>query len=225
MKQIFISTLMTLLFTMSTQKQVNAQVEIAAVIANGVKKVIKAVDLRIQRLQNQTIWLQNAQKAIENTLSKLRLDEITDWVERQRVLYADYFDELARVKSILATYRQVQSIIQQQVRIVNSYKSAYALFRADDQFTVPEILHMGRVYTGLLERSVQQLDKLFLVIESFATSMTDAKRLEVIQEANAEMNETYQDLSEFNQQNILLRLQRAKDKKEIDQVRKMYGLP
>ena len=72
-----------------------AQMPIAEIIKEGIKKVIKAVDLQIQRLQNKTIWLQNAQKAIENEMSKLKLDDISDWVEKQRKLYADYFDELS----------------------------------------------------------------------------------------------------------------------------------
>ncbi len=36
-----------------------AQIAVVEVIKAGVKKVIKAVDLKIQRLQNETIWLQN----------------------------------------------------------------------------------------------------------------------------------------------------------------------
>ena len=79
-------------------QKTNAQIPVLEIIRQGIKKVIIAVDLKIQRLQNKTIWLQNAQKTIENTMSKLRLDEIGDWVERQRKLYADYFDELHKVK-------------------------------------------------------------------------------------------------------------------------------
>src|SRR5688500_12874179 len=78
-----------------------AQDPITEVIKAGIRKAIRAVDLKIQRLQNATIWLQNAQKTLENTMSKLKLDEISDWVERQRKLYADYFDELWRVKSAI----------------------------------------------------------------------------------------------------------------------------
>ena len=72
----------------------NAQLAIIDIIKEGIKKVIVAVDLKVQRLQNKTIWLQQAQKTLENTLSKVKLTEIGDWVERQRKLYADYFEEL-----------------------------------------------------------------------------------------------------------------------------------
>ena len=70
----------------------------------AIKKVIKAVDLQIQRLQNKTIWLQNAQKTLENKMAKLKLEEISDWVEKQRKLYDDYFQELWKVKSALTYY-------------------------------------------------------------------------------------------------------------------------
>src|SRR2546428_2294271 len=81
-------------------KQAHAQLEVVEVIKAGVKKVIKAVDLKIQRMQNETIWLQNAQKVLENKLSELKLTEIADWSDRQRSLYSDYYQELLKVKTV-----------------------------------------------------------------------------------------------------------------------------
>ncbi|MBS1577424.1 MAG: conjugal transfer protein TraI, partial [Bacteroidetes bacterium] len=78
---------------MPVQKS-QAQIPILEIIKAAVKKVIIAVDLQVQRLQNKTIWLQNAQKTLENTMSKMHLDDISGWVEKQRKLYADYFEEL-----------------------------------------------------------------------------------------------------------------------------------
>lgn len=68
-------------------QQANAQIPIAEIIKQAITKVIKAVDLKIQRLQNKTIWLQNAQKTLENKMSELKLTEIKDWVEKLRKLY------------------------------------------------------------------------------------------------------------------------------------------
>ena len=50
-------------------------------------------------MQNKTIWLQNAQKVIENQLSKTKLTEISGWTEQQRTLYSDYYAELGKIKS------------------------------------------------------------------------------------------------------------------------------
>src|ERR1044071_1629547 len=75
-------------------QEAKAQVVVLEVIKQGVKKAIKAVDLMVQRLQNKTIWLQNAQKVLENKLSEFKLSEIAQWTEKQRKLYKQYYDEL-----------------------------------------------------------------------------------------------------------------------------------
>src|SRR3954464_1577616 len=89
-------------------KPVKAQDAIAEVIKAGIKKAIKAVDLKIQRLQTKTIWLQNAQKVIENTMAKAHLEEISGWAEKQRALYDNYYRELWKVKSMISDYDRVR---------------------------------------------------------------------------------------------------------------------
>jgi hypothetical protein len=55
--------LSTIVLLVALPSGATAQIAVLEVINAGVKKVIKAVDLKVQRLQNETIWLQNAQKA------------------------------------------------------------------------------------------------------------------------------------------------------------------
>jgi hypothetical protein len=224
MKKLFMSIGVLVMFSTAPLSSVNAQDPITLIIKEAVIKVIKAVDLKIQRLQNKTIWLQNAQKVIENTMSKVKLDEITDWVEKQRTLYKDYFDELRQVKSIISSYQRIREITEKQVRLVEEYKRAWALFQQDKHFTAYEILHMGQVYTGILRESAKNLDLLFLVINSFSTQMSDGERLEIINNAAEGMDINYNDLKAFNQQNMLLSLQRTKGSNDVDVVKQIYGL-
>ena len=79
MKKILIIAGVVLSISLAPVQQINAQIPILEIIKAGVTKVIKAVDLKIQRLQNKTIWLQNAQKTLENKVSKLKLTQISDW--------------------------------------------------------------------------------------------------------------------------------------------------
>ncbi len=201
-----------------------AQDPITLIIKEGIKKVIIAVDLKIQRLQNKTIWLQNAQKTIENEMSELKLEEISDWVEKQRKLYADYFDELSKVKEVIAYYHRVKDIIDKQSALVNEYKSAWALFKQDENFTADELAYMERVYTGVLNESIKNLNQVFLVINAFATQMTDAKRIEIINSAADQVEQNLADLRQFNDQNKMLSFQRAAEKGDIDVTKKLYGL-
>ena len=203
---------------------VKAQIPIAEIIKASVIKVIKAVDLKIQRLQNKTIWLQNAQKTLENTMSKLKLDEISDWVEKQKQLYKDYYEELQKVKAIISYYKRIKEITEKQVRLVEEYKRAWGLFKQDKHFSAEELSYMSRVYSGILDESVKNLDQIFVVINSFQTQMSDAKRLEIINAAADRIDANYDDLKTFNQQGIVISLQRAKSQNDVDVVKKRYGI-
>ena len=205
-------------------KQTQAQINVASIIQEGVKKVIMAIDLKIQRLQNKTIWLQNAQKAVENTMSKIKLDEITTWVEKQKTLYQDYFNELRKVKTVISYYYRIREVTSKQLQLVAAYKNALNLFKQDNHFTSTEINYMINVYSGILDESVKNLDQILLVITSFSTQMDDAKRLQIIDASANSIEQNYIDLIQFNQQNIALSLDRSKDLSEINQVRVLYGL-
>lgn len=201
-----------------------AQDPITLVIKEGITKVIKAVDLKIQRMQNKTIWLQNAQKVLENAMSKAKLEEITTWVQKQKDLYGDYFEELQKVKGVIASYYRIKEITGKQVELVKEYKRAWALFKQDQHFTPSELAYMGEVYAGILEESAQNLDGLFLVVNSFQTQMSDAGRLDIINKVADQVETAYHDLKAFNQQNSLLSLQRAKTQNEVEVVKQLYGI-
>jgi hypothetical protein len=194
------------------------------IIKEGVTQVIKALDLQIQRIQTQTIWLQEAQKEVENALSALRLDEIRDWVQQQKDLYAGYFQELWQVKVILSSYNKVETIVQRQKDILAGYQQAMALFRQDKHFTVQELEQMEAVYAGILAESGKNLEQLGLVINSFITQMPDEKRMSIIDDAAAGMDKNYRDMQVYTNQNAMLSIQRGADENEIKFLKKIYGL-
>lgn len=224
MKKILIVAGIALSLSIVPGQRANAQIPIYDIIKAAVKKVIKAADLKIQRLQNKTIWLQNAQKTLENKMSKLKLDEISDWAKKQKELYAKYFDELYKVKNAISSYQAVRDIIKKQVQLVQEYSKAFNLSKQDKNFTPEEISYMQQVYTGILDESLKNIDQLQLVINAFATQMTDARRLEIILTAAYNIEQNITDLRQFNQENIKISLQRSKERNDIDVVKKLYGL-
>lgn len=214
-----------LISTPARPAEKTAALPILEIVKAVTKKVIKAIDLRIQKLQNKTIWLQNAQKQVENVLSKLKLDEISDWTQKQKDLYKGYYEELAKVKSIITYYQRIKEIAKKQTRLVEEYERAWNLFKRDTHFKESEIAYMERVYTGILEESVKNIDQIFLILESFTTQMSDLKRLEIINKAADQIDANYDDLTLFNQQNMLLSLQRAKTEADVNHVKEFYGIP
>ncbi len=226
MKRLCVLGMLIICCTVMPTKPTDAQVtDIAQIIKEGVKKVIVAVDLQIQRIQTQTIWLQNAQKVLENAMSQLKLTDIANWVEKQKDLYADYYQELWEVKSAIVYYQRAKEIIAEQLELVNAYKQAFALFRQDKNFTEDEISYMYKVYSGILDESVKNLDQILNVINAFTTQMSDAQRLAIIDDAAKRIDQNYSDIKEFNNENIKISLQRAKEYNDVDVVKKLYGLP
>ena len=210
--------LIIILLLFATRSQAQYQI-----VTSLVKKVIKAIDLKVQRMQNETIWLQNAQKTIENELSKFRLTEISNWSEKQKALYSDYYDELWKVKSTIAYYQRIKDLTVKQIAMVGEYQRAWKLFQSDMHFKPDEIIQMQRVYVGILDASAKNIDQIMLVINPGKTQMTDQQRLEAINQAGDRLDENYSDLKQYNNQNMILSLHRSKDLNEVQTIKNYYG--
>jgi hypothetical protein len=208
----------------SIPKGADAQAIVGSVISSTVGRVIRAIDLEVQRMQNQTIWLQNAQKTLENQLSKLKLDEISGWSSKQKDLFSSYYQELWSIKTAIAYYSKISELTQKQVALVNSYNRAWNLLKSDKHFSADELAYMTKVYSGILQASVNDLDQILLVINANKTQMPDAKRMEIVNKAADHMDGNYNDLQQFNNQNKLLSLQRAGDENEVLTLKKYYGI-
>lgn len=224
MKKILAIGVLSMCCMFLPMRKANAQIPIVEIIKQAIVKVIKAADLQIQRLQNKTIWLQNAQKTLENKMSQLKLNEIKDWVEKQRKIYDDYFQELKKAKAALAYYSRVKDIILRQGQMIREYKGARALFRQDKNFTPEELNYIYNIYSGMMNESLKNIDLLFFAVNAFVTQMSDAKRLDIINKVSDNMEQQYVDLRDFNNRNKMLSLQRASEKGEIEYVRRLYGI-
>lgn len=205
-------------------ERANAQFVVGEVIKLTVTKVIKAIDLKVQRMQNQTIWLQNAQKVLENQLSRLRLAEISGWTSQQQQLYSGYYDELWKIKSVITYYQRIKDLTVKQVALVNEYNRAWSLLQQDKHFSAAELSEMQRVYSGILSASVENLDQILLVVNRSKTQMTDEQRLELINHAGDRLDGNYNDLHRFNTQNKMLSLQRSKELGDTKTTRMLYGI-
>lgn len=104
------SLLLSLVFVLLSFS-VHAQVP---VVGEVIGQVIKTVDLKIQRLQQEQLRLQHVQKLLENKLHALKLTEISRWSEQQKELYRQYYDALKQVNPSIIRPAQLQQIQQQK---------------------------------------------------------------------------------------------------------------
>jgi hypothetical protein len=202
----------------------DAQIPGVGLVTGIVKKVIVALDLKVQELQNQTLKVQNLQQQLENKLSLGSLNDISGWLNKEKDLYQGYYQELNTVKSIIAGYREVKTIIGRQKQLLDEYRTAYALFRKDVHFQPEELQYMDNIYTGILEESLRNLDDLTMAVSSFTTQMTDAERMQRIHQVAGNIQTNLDHLRQFNQQNKMLSLARSAGEQDKLNVRRLYGL-
>jgi hypothetical protein len=210
-------------FVFAPSKSLHAQDPVVEAVKLAAKKVIKAIDLQIQRLQNVAIELQNIQKEVENTLSKLKLKEIADWTQKQKDLYQQYFDELWRVKAILAYYHRMTLIIDLQKEMFTEYKNGYSLVQSNINFTVAEKEFMVGVYGGMLQASLTGVDDVINMMKSFTVQMSDAERLALIDKTTNYLEGLVSDLRSFNSQNIALSQQRTRNRNDLETLGRIIG--
>jgi len=201
-----------------------ASAQILDLIDAAVKKALMTADLAVQRLQTQTIVLQNFQKGLENTMQSSMLSDITGWVQQQEELYSNYYQSLWQVKSVLSSYSKVQTLVRRQTQLVQEYNQAKAMIGYDPHFSPLELNYIRNSYTAILNESIRNTQQLFLVMQSFLTQMDDASRLRIIDETAGRIDNNYEALRQVTQQTALLSLRRSKEDAEIHSIQQLYGI-
>jgi hypothetical protein len=176
-----------------------------------IAKVIKAIDLQVQKLQNQTIWLQQAQQVAEHELSKFKLLEIADWQNQQKELYANYFQELNAVKTVVKSLPQVKQILNMQSQIVTEYNRFAKDIKRQPSFD--ELLLLSRD----IVQSLQQ------VISGGVLSMKDADRAMFLCTLRDAMSECLDSIKALNKQQVRLTASKARMQADMRFLKTLNG--
>ncbi|MES2331308.1 MAG: hypothetical protein V4539_17020 [Bacteroidota bacterium] len=186
----------------------NAQIPVVGTI---IAKVIKAIDMKVQKLQNETIWLQQAQSLAENELSRAKLSEITGWQKQLSDLYAGYFAELKTVKSSITGMSQIKRIVEMQQQVVIEY----GRMAKDAQIKIQ--------YDALLNTSMDVLQTLYSVLSS-QYSMKDAERICMITTLKDAMSHCLANIQALNKQQLEMIANRTRMQADLQFVKKFNGI-
>lgn len=176
-----------------------------------ISKAIKAIDLKVQRLQNETLVAQVAQQEAEKEMSRSKLAEITGWQDQLSSLYAGYFSELKQVKSVVSGSSVVQRILSSHKQIVIEYG------RLGKDASVK-----GQ-YDGLLNASMDVLQTLQLVLGS-QLSMKDAERFKVLWTLQDAMDHCLDGLKALNKRQAEMIANRTRMNADIEFVKRLHGI-
>ncbi|WP_233603823.1 TerB family tellurite resistance protein [Pedobacter sp. KBW01] len=138
-------------------------------------------------------------------------------------LHEVFLDGLMLVSPEVKKYHKVADIITAQGRIVSEYRAALKAFRISGVFRDGELDYFARVYGGLFEQSVANLDALTTVLTASELRMNDDERLKVIDRLFTEVEDQLGFLRSFNGQVVQLKVQRERAKKSIEGLQSVYG--
>jgi len=139
-------------------------------------------------------------------------------------LHKVFLDGLLEVSPTVKKYKRVKDIIGDQISIVKEYKQAYQRFRQDNNFSPEEIDYLSQVYSNLFKESLKNLDALATIITASKLRMSDDERLKAIDGIYTEMQNKLQFLRHFINNTTLLAIQRARERKDVDEARTIYGI-
>jgi hypothetical protein len=139
-------------------------------------------------------------------------------------LHQLFLDELLKASPVVRKYYKIAEIINCQMQIVSEYGAAYKRFKADNNFSVDEILYIGKVYNNLVNESLEGLGDLTTVLTDGALRASDDERLQQIDQLDKDMRERLAFLRYFNNKSSILSLQRTKEKNDANTIGGAYGL-
>lgn len=133
-------------------------------------------------------------------------------------LHEVFLDGLMVVSPEVRKYHKVAEIVRLQAVILADYKSAFKRLSASDVFSTSDLGYLEQVYGRLNRESLQNLDRLLMVITSSKLRMSDEERLKAIDRIHSDMADKLVFSRSFNRDTDLLGLQRAKERAEVSAV-------
>lgn len=174
-----------------------------------VAKAIKVIDLKVQRLQHETMVLQRLQATAEQKLSNTKLAEIRRWQDQLQQLYAAYFQEMRIAKTVITN----SAVVQRAMACYQELIRLYAGVHTTDMGIAHELMRKGRsAYQSLLK------------VTADGISMSDGERLQRIEVLYAVIEHSYTGIQSLNEKRQQQLMQEEKRKSGNQQAKKLYGL-
>jgi len=140
-------------------------------------------------------------------------------------LHQLFLDALWVVSPSVSSDPHVNNILDMEYRLVAEYKTAAARWGNNSAFSPQEITYISSVWSDLLDKSLQAVEELTLVLTDGQLQMTDAQRLQLIDRIDADIRAEYTTLQRLDNNLALREAQRQKETNDINALKQLYALP
>jgi hypothetical protein len=138
----------------------------------------------------------------------------------------EYYDALKSVHNLIKDARKVQLTVAMISDITSIYVNSFDKMLSDPNFSADELVAISSGYAKLMEEGGALVTELkSIVTSSNGLSLSDAERMNVIDQVYNKMKE-YRSLTQYyTNKNISVSYLRAKKANDTDRVMALYGNP
>jgi len=140
-------------------------------------------------------------------------------------LHQLFLDGLWILSPAVRNDSRIQDILDTEYRIVSDYKTAVARLSKTTVFTPQELDYIMGAWSALLQKSIQAIEELTLIITDGQLQMSDAQRLQAIDRIDTDIRGRYNFLTQFNNALSIQAAQRQAAGRDINTLKQLYGIP
>lgn len=137
-------------------------------------------------------------------------------------LHNSFFNGLQVVNPAIKKYARIGDILLMQAEVMSAYRKFYGSFKEKKIFSDPELDHLYRVFTSLLDDVASDIEMLTILISDRNLEMSDDERITQIDKLYHRMGAKRDMLLSFCRKIELQSLQRQRELFEIEALKKLY---
>jgi len=161
-------------------------------------------------------------KAILSDMVTQGYGEVKSLSEGNFNLHSAFLNSLMAVSPSVRRYGRIADIVAYQADIVSEAKSAYAMASSGGHFSASDLVYLNSVFSRLLSQSVDNLTNLANVLTAGTLRMSDAERLQAIDQIYSDTQGKLIFLRRFNTEVQLLAIQRQKEQNDVGTLQKLF---
>ncbi|MDE3211759.1 MAG: TerB family tellurite resistance protein [Bacteroidota bacterium] len=149
-------------------------------------------------------------------------NSIRDLSQSNFNLHCQYLQSLLQVSPAVRNFSGVAAIVTSVHFLVSESRGTIRQFSSSGEFSEMEISYMTRVYSNLLNQSLQSLSDLATVLTPGALRMTDEARLQTIQKIETQVRDQQDFFTYFTNRAQLLSIQRTREVSDLSVINQLY---
>jgi hypothetical protein len=191
--------------------------------AQSITDLLLQLELDKEKLTSMKNTLQEMYQGYDEL--KQGYTHIRDIAKGNYNLHAAFLDAMLVISPAVSSDPRITVILNNEYSIVAGYGSANARWSASGVFTAQELTYIIQTYSALLQRCLQSIEELTMILTADELRMTDNDRMQAIGRINADSQAQLSMMQQLDNTLSIQTVQRLREAGDINTLKALYDLP